>query len=255
MTKLNVTVDFLNEVIARSATALQCAQARVADQDRDTSLALCLMEAFDYQPGDLVTPDMIEGLMKSLAFARDCLANNWLDEFGEIVAPDAAIAAFEAAFSESQRHAFDYRKVGPEGDGLGIADPQEELDLRLLVAARDGDTPAVRSLLEDGASVDAMTDFGWTALHMAASFGHPEVARVLVKAGANVEARNRNRDTPLLVAVTDCVPEVVELLIGAKADVNAKAGGVTALQISLKKQNSNSAYGRIVSMLRAAGAR
>ncbi len=95
-------------------------------------------------------------------------------------------------------------------------------DQALLTASTKGDLTGVRNLLEKGADVNARTDMGETALHMA---GSEEVARVLIEHGADVNATDAEYGmTPLFnQGVT-----VARLLIQKGADVNARSRkGVT----------------------------
>ncbi len=61
----------------------------------------------------------------------------------------------------------------------------------LIRAAEGGDAEAVRSLLAQGADVNASTVGRQTALMRAAFFGHRDVVRVLLDEGADVHARDR----------------------------------------------------------------
>ena len=54
----------------------------------------------------------------------------------------------------------------------------------LMLAALEGQTEAVRLLLEAGADVHAKSNDGTTALITAVSEGHPEIVELLRKAGA-----------------------------------------------------------------------
>jgi hypothetical protein len=61
----------------------------------------------------------------------------------------------------------------------------------LREAARKGDLPAVKALLDRGVQADAQGRHGVTPLMLAASEGHLEVARLLVDRGADVNASER----------------------------------------------------------------
>src|SRR3989442_8658160 len=66
-------------------------------------------------------------------------------------------------------------------------------------AAMQGDRDATRSLLKQGADVNAAQSDGMTALHWAAVKNDVELARMLLYAGANVKAATRiGGDTPPL---------------------------------------------------------
>jgi ankyrin repeat protein len=102
------------------------------------------------------------------------------------------------------------------------ADPA--LDRELIEVAREGDLGAVRSLLEQGARVDAVDDAGATALVAAAYGNHVEVARALVDAGADVNAKDSTEQSAYLIATSEVGDELelLELTLGAGADVDAK---------------------------------
>ncbi|HOD75396.1 MAG TPA: ankyrin repeat domain-containing protein [Syntrophorhabdaceae bacterium] len=98
------------------------------------------------------------------------------------------------------------------------------LDQALLEASAKGDLAVVRSLLEKGADVNARTDMGETALHLASS---EEVVRVLIEHGADVNATDAEYGmTPLFNQRI----AVARLLVEKGADVNARSKkGVTPL--------------------------
>ena len=106
----------------------------------------------------------------------------------------------------------------------------------MLLAAKHGNVPAVKALLESGEDVNRWIsrDCGeeyCTALHIAAQYGHAAVTKVLIEAGADVNAQRADEgNTPLFDAVdstyttyTNRFPTntaTVALLIHAGADVD-----------------------------------
>jgi len=122
---------------------------------------------------------------------------------------------------------------------LGSAAPMlaGELDSRLIKAAEQGDTAAVRGLLAQGADINARDDVGYTPLHNACYYGHLETATLLIQRGADVGALNHNQATPLHVLAAEfriegpgrLVPgsqrALVNLLLSHGADVNAHSAG------------------------------
>ena len=94
------------------------------------------------------------------------------------------------------------------------------------------------------------TDFGSTALHVAAMEGHPEVVQLLLEAGFQDVAREGR--TALHWASGRGHLEVVRLLLEAKAqkDHVDLRDGVTALDVSLQK-----GHWEVVQLLLQAGAR
>jgi ankyrin repeat protein len=129
----------------------------------------------------------------------------------------------------------------------------------LHLAARKGNLPAVRRLLERGASVDQKTESGKTALHVAAQvcrstsacflnliiiiydfsawidlyvgieliifsfqFGQLSAAKILVEFGSNLESRTSFNRTPLHLAAAQGHLELVQYLLSCKADLTAR---------------------------------
>ena len=99
-------------------------------------------------------------------------------------------------------------------------------------AAMRGDTDAVRTLIQEGADVNAAQGDGMTALHWAAMNGDGALAEVLIYAGAMVKSKTRIGDyTPLHLASLSGAGDLVGMLLAAGADPNAAttAGGGTPL--------------------------
>ena len=92
----------------------------------------------------------------------------------------------------------------------------------------------VRTLLKQGADVNAAQGDGLTALHWAALKGDVELAQMLVYAGANLKATTRlDAFTPLLMAAKDGDAAMVEALVNAGADTNAATtNGTTPLMFA-----------------------
>jgi ankyrin repeat protein len=101
----------------------------------------------------------------------------------------------------------------------------------LINAAKQGDLPRVKTLVADGADVNAKNSDGATALMVASETRNLEVVQSLLAKGADVNAKANDGQTALFKAVSQRNNEdVVEALIGKGADVNARTnGGGTAL--------------------------
>ena len=101
-------------------------------------------------------------------------------------------------------------------------------------AAMQGDRDATRSLLKQGADVNAAQSDGMTALHWAAVKNDVELARMLLYAGANVKAATRiGAYTPLLMASKNGDAPMIETLLSAGADPNsATTNGASALMLA-----------------------
>ena len=146
---------------------------------------------------------------------------------------------------------------------FGEADP-------MLWAAKHGNVPAVKALLESGEDVNrwirleqgvrAMGVSFATALHIAAEHGHAAVTKILIEAGADVNAQRDEGNTPLYDAIMSWdntfregkTTATVALLINAGADVNLKSNEhscQTPLSVAVGEGNVT-----IVTLLIQAGA-
>ncbi|KAG0315610.1 hypothetical protein BGZ97_008046 [Linnemannia gamsii] len=86
----------------------------------------------------------------------------------------------------------------------------------IWLAASDGDLAAVKTFInEKGISINAQDEFGYSALHAAASYGHKELITYLLENGANVNIQDPEGDSPLFVCET---VDIAEMLVKAGAD-------------------------------------
>jgi ankyrin repeat protein len=106
-------------------------------------------------------------------------------------------------------------------------------------AAMNGDVTSVRTLLKQGASVNAAQGDGMTALSWAAQRGDVPLTQALLAAHANVKAVTRiGAYTPLDIAAKAGNATIVEMLIKAGSDVKAvTTTGATALHFAAESGN------------------
>ena len=119
-------------------------------------------------------------------------------------------------------------------------------------AAREGNIERVRTLLRDGADVNAAQGDGMSALHWAAERGDVQMVEVLVYAGAELEAATRiGAYRPLHVASRNGQLEAAQALLKAGANVHAVSdpAGSTPLHLAALSGNAT-----LVSVLIEAGA-
>lgn len=106
-------------------------------------------------------------------------------------------------------------------DGAQVNAVDEWGNTALLLAAREGDVETARALLRAGADVDGrggpLTPLGQAALR-----GHTHMVRLLLRSGAQVDASGLNEHTPLMNAAKLNHPEVVGLLLKAGASTQVK---------------------------------
>lgn len=106
---------------------------------------------------------------------------------------------------------------------------------QLADAAEKPDRTIIRTLIEQGADVNAQQADGTTALHWSAYHDDLETARLLVEAKANVSAANRYGVTPLSLACQNGSTSIVELLLERGANPNtALRGGETVLMTAAR---------------------
>lgn len=107
-------------------------------------------------------------------------------------------------------------------------------DSALIVAAKKGETDAIKLLLSWGAQIESHDLNNSTALHWAANNGHVDAVAYLLEHGALLEARGHTNYTALGFAVTHGKSAVVELLLKKNASVNARGDdGKNALDIAI----------------------
>lgn len=100
------------------------------------------------------------------------------------------------------------------------------LNARFLMAARNGDAPALQRTLTEGAAINSRNRLGETALLSALKKADLTMARILIAAGADVNQAAINGLTPLMAAAYAGQAEVVQELIdrGAKPDATDRIG-------------------------------
>lgn len=96
----------------------------------------------------------------------------------------------------------------------------------LQLAALDGDSVAVSSLLAGGADPNATDAYGWSSLHFAVPLAGPEVVSLLLAAGADPNQRTAAGGAALHLAASQAPLAVVSALLLAGADPNARDGEV-----------------------------
>jgi ankyrin repeat protein len=106
-------------------------------------------------------------------------------------------------------------------------------------AAMRKNLPAVRSLLQQKADVNAPQSDGATALHWAVRADDLDMAELLIRAGANVKAANRLGVTPLSLACINGNAAMIEKLLKAGVDPNSvlSEAGETALMMASRTGN------------------
>jgi ankyrin repeat protein len=110
-------------------------------------------------------------------------------EGGRARAPAAPVAAAPVDPSDD----VDVIVAGLVGTGGGGLTP-------LVFAAREGDLPSAKALLDAGADVNQTTEYGWTPLLTAANNRHYQLARYLIERGGNPNIANKGGWTPLYLA-------------------------------------------------------
>jgi ankyrin repeat protein len=108
----------------------------------------------------------------------------------------------------------------------------------LFQAIRDGDPVAVRTLLKNGAVLNARDESGNTPLMAAALNADTAILKLLLQAGADVNTANPAGVTPLLRAATS--EDTVRLLVAKGANVQARSQiGNNALILAARRPGNS----------------
>ena len=122
----------------------------------------------------------------------------------------------------------------------------------LCIAARNGHMACVRNLIRAGVPIISGREYGFSALHFAASARHADIVRYLLKQGISANAESSpSGGIPLLVAAERGQLACMQILLDAGAKVNhtSKNGG-TALYLASRK-----GHARAVDLLLQHGAK
>ena len=96
-------------------------------------------------------------------------------------------------------------------NGVDINASTDYGDTALMMAAR-GDTDIVKLLLERGANPNSKDDIGYTALLIASIEGHTDTVQLLLDRGADPNIPANDGDTALMMASRQELTDIVELL-------------------------------------------
>jgi hypothetical protein len=115
----------------------------------------------------------------------------------------------------------------------------EEANNSLFQAVVTGNIDEVKSLIANGADINAENRMRWTPLHTAIRNRRQEIVGLLIAEGADVNKTDNRGMTPLHVAVDTGQKEVVELLIPKVADINVMGSrGENALSLAQRRRNT-----------------
>jgi tetratricopeptide (TPR) repeat protein len=110
----------------------------------------------------------------------------------------------------------------------------------LIYAADEGNLPVVRALVEKGANVNGPDHFGFFPLRMAALSGNKAVLEFLIERGADVNHGSPLGTTPLMAAAGAANPDICVSLLNHGAEFQvASLDHQTALGEALKSESSN----------------
>jgi ankyrin repeat protein len=144
----------------------------------------------------------------------------------------------EGDYGEKPLHQVSYGKYRRQEDGIRVAQLLFDCGADVNICRKDhwtplhiasyfGNSEIVRLLIDHGAEVDAVDDFGKTPLHDVTRGEYKSqddgvrVARLLLDHGADVNAKARSGDTPLDLASISERPKLAELFLEHAANVNA----------------------------------
>ena len=95
-------------------------------------------------------------------------------------------------------------------------------DLKVYVAAKEGQLAMLKAMLANGANVNAANANGRSALMGAVYYRNRGIIRELLSEGADVDAVDAQGKTALMIAVANQYMEIIQDLLNAGADVSVK---------------------------------
>jgi hypothetical protein len=120
--------------------------------------------------------------------------------------------------------------------GIPLDTRDEHGNTALILAAQQGHKRAVLGLLAAGADLEATDENGYTALIWAAQQGHAALTEVLLMRGANIDAKESHDYTALEWATWEGRTDVVRLLLNYGADPLRKTRwGFTARDLAQRQ--------------------
>ncbi|HTB17694.1 MAG TPA: ankyrin repeat domain-containing protein [Bryobacteraceae bacterium] len=118
----------------------------------------------------------------------------------------------------------------------------DQPDTRLIDAAMNDDSVAVRSFIKEKANVNAAAVDGTTPLHWAVRANDLPMVQALLAAGANAKAADRYGLTPVSLACSNANAAILKLLLDAGADPNSPdPQDTTALMIASRTDGGRDA--------------
>lgn len=166
----------------------------------------------------------------ALLIARPCFnrsGTTWLYQPAHFYRGGAGISShtFDAGGGRGDTKAV--RSLLRQGESVNAVSPQ---GTALTQAAQAGQKEVVLLLLKEGADPNlGQAESGSSPLHQAAASGDVQSIRVLVAAGAKLDQRDAADLTPLAYAVRNGSLPAAKALIAAGADVNAVVQGRSLL--------------------------
>ncbi|MBN2132199.1 MAG: ankyrin repeat domain-containing protein [Sedimentisphaerales bacterium] len=136
------------------------------------------------------------------------------------------------------------------GSAAGLAANRGGAGRSFYAAADSGDLEALKQHIENGANVNQVDAFGYSALKRTIEPGHTEAVKLLLDAGADANIKDRAGTPALLSAASRGHAEIVKLLLAKGADVNARDRGQrTAMHVATQARQQ-----AVVELLVEAGA-
>jgi uncharacterized protein len=93
-------------------------------------------------------------------------------------------------------------------DGIDINSQDNYGTTAIMVAAKEGNEPAVKALVNAGADLDLQDEFGDTALIYASRERHKNIVKILVDAGADLNIKN-NRGENATTNTSESISQII----------------------------------------------
>eukprot|EP01121_Diplochlamys_sp_Union-15-3_P010648 TRINITY_DN3006_c0_g1_i5.p1 TRINITY_DN3006_c0_g1~~TRINITY_DN3006_c0_g1_i5.p1 ORF type:complete len:494 (+),score=59.87 TRINITY_DN3006_c0_g1_i5:53-1534(+) len=198
------------DAVDRGVVIVNCTQCLIGMVSLDYATGLALKKAGVVTGSDMTTEAALAKLCYLLAqnLSTEDVKKLITEDLRGELSLKVPIPSGVARFSK-QNSFLAFSPVQPQQQYLGGC---KYITFLLCAAAQLGNITDIKSLIQQGANINASDYYNRTPLHLAALEGHLEVAKLLIGLGANLDLKDKWGSTPLELANSNSRLDVVNYL-------------------------------------------